>query len=88
MYKPPRDILENYRSFIDELTPEISKRSQTNSEIIIAADTNINLLKLNEHEIYGEIFDALTRNNFYPNITLPTKFSNTKGTLIDTLFAN
>ena len=54
-----------------------------NSEVVIAGDYNINLLKVNEIELYNEFFDTLSTRSFYPKITLPTRFSNSKDTLID-----
>ncbi len=56
------------------------------TESIIAADFNINLLKINERDLISEFFDTLTANSFYPKITMPTRFSNKHGTLIDNLF--
>ncbi len=57
-----------------------------NSECFITGDFNIDLLKLNEKEVFRDLFDSLTENSFYPKITLPTIFSNKHGTLIDNLF--
>ncbi len=86
VYRPPRYRSENYRIFVQEITPVISDFSNTNNDIIIAGHININLLKINECEAYSEFFDMLTSNSFYPQITLPTRFSNTRGTLIDNFF--
>ncbi len=44
------------------------------------------LLKLNERQVFEDFFDTLTENSFYPKITLPTRFSNKHGMLIDNLF--
>ncbi len=58
-----------------------------NSECIIACDYNIDLLKLNEKEVYGEFFDNLTENGFYLKITLSTRFSKKKhGILINNFY--
>ena len=86
IYRPPRDLNENYMRFPNEFTSIISLIDKTNSDIIIAGDFNINLLKINEKHIVGEFFDMLISNSFYPHITLPTRFSNNNGTLIDNLF--
>ncbi len=56
------------------------------TESIITGDLNINLLKINERELISEFFDTLTANSFYPKITMPTRFSNKQGTLIDNIF--
>ena len=53
-----------------------------NSEVVIARDYNINMLKVNEIELFNEFFDTLSPPSFYPKITLPTRFSNYKDTLI------
>ncbi len=55
-------------------------------ECIITGDTNINLLDINERQVVADFFDILTENSFYPKITLPTRFSKKRGTLIDNLF--
>ena len=55
------------------------------SEVIIAGDFNINLLKINEKEYCSEFYDTLTGFSFFPKITFPTRFSSLNGTLIDNL---
>ena len=87
LYRPPRDLNENYMQFLNKLIYLIiSLLDQTNCDIIIAGDFNINLLKINENNIVGEFFDMLISNSFYPHITLPTRFLNNDRTLIDKLF--
>ena len=86
IYRPPRDLNENYMKFLNEFTSIISLIDKKNSDIIIAGDFNINLLQINEKNIVGEFFDMLISNTVYPHITLPTRFSNNNGTLIDNLF--
>ena len=67
--------------FLNEFTSIISLIDKTMSDIIIAGEFNINLLKINEKNIVGEFFDMLISNSF-----CPTRFSNNNGTLIDNLF--
>ncbi len=86
MYRPPKDNNAKYCQFIYEITPILNSLERENSECIITGDLNINLLKINEKEMFGEFFDTLTENSIYPKITLPTRFSNKHGTLIDNLF--
>ena len=59
-----------------------------NRNIILAGDFNINLLRLNERDVFAEFVDLLTSNSFYPKITLPTRFSHLNATLIDNVFSN
>ena len=85
-YRPPRELIENYRDFINEFGTVISNLGPQNCEKIITGDFNIDLLKLNEKAIIADYFDQLTNQSFYPKITLPTRFSNNHGTLIDNFF--
>ena len=50
---------------------------------MIAGDFNINLLKIHEKPLFNDYFDAITAISFLPNITLPTRFFDRNGTLID-----
>ena len=58
VYRPPRNNTNNYRTFIDEITPLLTYLESCNSEVVIAEDYNINLLKVNEIELFSEFFDA------------------------------
>ena len=86
IYRPPRTRNEDLSAFIDEFTPIISRLENCNNDIVIAGDFNINLLKLNENEMFSSFFDMLISHSFYTQITLPTRFTRTTGTLIDNLF--
>ena len=86
VYRPPNDICENYNTFTDEFLRVINNIEHSNKEFIIAGDTNINLLKVNDKEVINNFYDAITSQSFFPKITLPTRFSNAKGTLIDNMF--
>ena len=86
IYRPPRNLIVNYRTFLNELTPILALFDKYKSEIILTGDININLLDINNKDIFSEIFDTLISHSFYPKITLPTRFSNRKGTLIDNFF--
>ena len=54
-YRPPKNLNENYKQFLPEFTPIISSFDISNSDVIIAGDFNINLLKINEKEVFGGI---------------------------------
>ena len=64
----------------------LSSLDQIQHNVILAGDYDINLLKLNEDELISDFFDLLTSHSMYPKITLPTRFSERHGTLIDNLF--
>ena len=86
MYRSPRTRNEDLNVFIDEFTPIISRLDNCNNDIIIAGDFNINLLKLNENGMFSSFFDTVISHSLYPQITLPTRFTRTTGTLLDNLF--
>ena len=52
IYRPPRDLYENYMQCLNEFISIISLIDKTNSDIIIAGDFNINLLKINEKNFF------------------------------------
>ena len=54
-----------------------------NCEVIIAGDYNIDLLKINDNPTFGNYFNSLVAQSFFPQITLPTRFSNRNCTIID-----
>ena len=54
----------------------------------ISADTNINLLKINENHHYNSFHDNVIMQRFIPHITLPTRLSDTCDTVINIIFAN
>ena len=49
---------------------------------------NINLLKISVNPSYNLFYENLTAHSFMPLITLPTRLSDTCGTLIDSIFTN
>ena len=83
LYRPPLDINENYMQFINEFTPILDKLSKLKSEVSIAGDFNIDLLKIYDKPVFSESFDLIIALGFFPKITLPTRFSDRRGTLIN-----
>ena len=86
IYRPPRTLREQTKQFINEFTSLVQDLDNTNFNIVLAGDYNLNLLKINENEICCEFFDLLTSHSLFPHITLPTRLTNGGGTLIDNLF--
>ena len=88
IYRPPRDNNSNasIEIFLDPLRHILKSLKRGNSTVIFAGDFNINLLQIQEREKFQEYFDLLTTHNLLPQITLPTRFSKRKGTLIDQIF--
>ena len=86
IYKPPRDLNINHTQFFYKFSLLLSQLDCKKSEVIIAGDFNINLLKINDKEYPSEFYDTVTGFSFFPKITFPTRFSDLNGTLIDNLF--
>ena len=83
IYRPPRNLLESFKTFYNELEPILQKLNSNTPEIIITGDFNIDLLKANTNATFSDFFDLVTTHNFIPKITLPTRFSERTATLID-----
>ena len=59
-----------------------------NRSSYICGDYNIDLLKIKTNKHFNEFFDNLITTGFFPNITLPTRFTEQSSTLIDNVFSN
>ena len=88
IYSPPHNNNNNetITKFINELTPIIEDLQKQNSYASIVGDFNINLLQIKEREIFEDFLDLMCTNNFYPKISLPTRYSNHSCSLIDQIF--
>ena len=89
IYKPPKDNnnRDNINGFVSELEPILSELSNTNSEVLICGDYNINLLKTNSEQHFSYFFDTMLSHSFFLKITFPTRVNNSSGaTLIDNIF--
>lgn len=86
LYRPPRDILQNYADFNEEMENLLTNLDKTSSDVMLTGDFNINLLEITTRPMVSAFYDIMCSHSFYPKITLPTRFSNTKGTLIDNIF--
>ena len=87
IYRPGRS---NSNACIDNFLSPISKIiesvKQENSTLVWSGDINLNLLHINDREKIQEYFDLFSSNGLLPQITLPTRFSKKRGTLIDQIF--
>lgn len=88
IYKPPKDNNNNrnIEQFLAELTPNLLNMSGGNTDSIVLGDFNINLLEINQREKYSDYFELMIGNGYFPQITLPTRFSKKKRSLLDHIF--
>ena len=59
IYRPPKDLNENYKFFTYELSQVLSHFEVLNADTIIAGDTNVNLLKILEKEAFSDFLILL-----------------------------
>ena len=88
VYKPPKNNNNNnnVQQFINEITPIIQDYDTKKHDILLAGDFNINLLKIEEREIYANFLELMMSHSFFPKITLPTRFSTHSCSLLDNVF--
>ena len=86
IYRLPRNLNSNYTNFNDEIGRFLSSLDNCTCEVILAGDYNINLLKVNEKDLFNDFFNTMSSHSFFPSITLPTRLSIRNGTLIDNFF--
>ncbi len=73
----------DFWSFLIMPALDLLAHSSMTSHTSSSGDFNIDLLKLNDIQVFSEYFDMLTSHSCYPTIALPTWLSNIHGTLID-----
>ena len=83
-YRTPS--MNSQKEFTDFLTPLLSELKNTNKEVIIAGDMNIDLLKAGNNSATANYLDAFVANSFIPKITVPTRTTHSSATLIDHVF--
>ena len=88
IYRPPRSNNSNQvlRRFIDEYTLLLEFFTGFRSTCAILGDFNINLLELGDRNLYNDFFDLMVGRSFFPHITLPTRFSRKRCTLLDQIY--
>ena len=88
IYRPPRENNSDasINKFLKPYSKIHKKLIKENSTLITAGDFNIDLLNLTNREKYQEYFDIFIGNGSTPMITLPTRFSKKKATLIDQIY--
>ncbi len=60
IYRPPKDILENYNEFINEFSLILNTLESNNTDASIAMVFNIDLLKINEKHVFGDYLDIVS----------------------------
>ena len=74
--------------FTHYMKTTLLKLNKENKEIYICGDFNINLLKYDEDIVVQEFYNLMTLHVFIPQITLPTRITDSSMTLIDNIYSN
>jgi len=88
IYRPPEDVNLNYETFTREFNQILTRLQNKNTDILIAGDYNIDLLKIQEKQAITNYYETIISSGFFPKITLPTRLSQRSGTLIDNILSN
>ena len=88
VYRPPTGLIEDLTVFINDFSIFLATVQNRYRKAYICGDININLLKINENNHFNSFYESVTSHAFMPQITLPTRLSDTCDTLIDNIFTN
>jgi hypothetical protein len=86
IYRPPRDSIDNYNTFINDFDEILSTAFGSNREIVIAGDFNLDFLKIRNNPHTNSFFETMITHGLIPKITLPTRITDHSATLIDNCF--
>jgi exonuclease III len=86
IYRSPS--FSKLQEFTNALSALIDKIQREGKHIIITGDSNIDLLQINAVAPNMEFFDMLISHNLLPNISLPTRVTQSSATLIDHIWSN
>ena len=85
MYRPPGKALSKFISEFEVLLQVLSKEKNPS---YIYENFNINLLNYDTHLLTQSYLDLLLSFSFRPLLNMPTRITETSGTLIDNIFPN
>jgi len=89
LYRPPNTDLNkfnvSFKNFLRIITNDAKRHRK---RILIAGDTNIDLLKHINHPGTDDFLNELMAFGFLPSVTRPTRITEATATLIDNIFTN
>jgi hypothetical protein len=80
---PSHDSINDVTNYVLEFLKKFEGK-----QVILLGDLNINLLNIQSHPQTTHFFDSLISGNMIPQITIPTRITQTSATLIDHIFSN
>ena len=88
IYRPPRNNNEQISTFLEEFLQYLNIITDTNKQILISGDFNMNLLTVRENHQVNEFLNNVLSSGLLPSITFPTRFAERSASLIDNIFTN
>ena len=85
IYRPPNS---NISVFTENYNKLMTKLNKEKCDTYVAGDFNINLLNYEKHNDTNCFLNTAFEHHQYPVITRPTRFGDTRSTLIDNIFTN
>lgn len=85
LYRPPRPTIENMNTFTNELQI-LFDRFIRSKNMLLTGDFNLDLLKFKDINFINDFTEFIISSSFIPKITLPTRLTHKRGTLIDNVF--
>lgn len=85
-YRPPNSDLALFNS--DMLTILTVLSSERDKVLVVACDSNLDLLKASNHAPTSEFLNQMLCHSLYPAINKPTRITEHSATLIDNIFTN
>ena len=85
LYRPPRPNINNMENFINDFS-NITEKLRNFKYVIMTGDFNINLLNFRTNNMVNQFLNSVMANGYLPKVTVPTRLTQCKGTLIDNFF--
>ena len=86
IYRHPH--MNNMDDFINYMEKTLSKINKENKEVYITGDFNIDLLKYEMVPKYQDFYNMMASNGYLPQITMPTRLTDTTMSIIDNIYTN
>ena len=85
LYRAPGSDLKVFDMHIDNILTLLDKE---NKLVYLMGDTNVDMLKINEHSLTSDFMDVMYGHNLIPLVTKPTRVTSSTATIIDNIFTN
>jgi len=86
VYRPPRNLSEQKENFIEDLEALLSHLDSFSGTSVIAGDFNADLLEIEKNDFVNNFLEKMLTFSYIPSITVPTRYSLHKYSLIDNFF--